>query len=712
VFARVGVIGAGVMGAGIAAQIANAGVPVELLDIPAEPGRPAPADAAIQRLRSTKPPPLMHADAAELIRPGDVEADFGRLAQCDWILEAIVEQLDAKQALYRRIEAVRRPDTPVSSNTSTIPLAKLTEGMQDSFAAQFCISHFFNPPRVMRLLELVSGPGSDNAAVARVRDFVDIALGKHVVACHDTPGFIANRIGAYWLMLALHQATLQGVAVERADVLLGAPAGIPRTGVFGLFDLIGLDLMQHIADGLHASLPPGDAFQADCPDSPLLRRLIAAGRIGRKSGAGFYRTDRASGTREALDLATGEYRAAISPEPPPRDLSALLEDPYAGATLVRVLAYAAALVPEAADEPDDINAAMRLGYAWKQGPFEMIDRLGPALPQRLERNGIRVPHLLRARAPKPATLRGLAALRRGAPVLGTASGTLLDIGEGVACLAVGTKMGTFDAATFDLLRQALARVQEGFRALVLAHDGAHFSAGANLSLILQAAQAGDWAGIEALLRDGQHAFKAMKYAPFPAVAAPFGLALGGGCEAVLHAAAVQAHAELAIGLVECNVGLVPGWGGTGEMLVRLGDPLAAFRLIAGAVTSGSAAEARARGFLRASDGITMNRDRVVADARACAASLAQGWQVPEKPSFTLPGPAGAAAMLQAMPGETVHDRTVFAALAHILSGGAGGPVSEDALLALEREAFMALVRTEPTQARIAHTLSTGKPLRN
>ncbi len=764
---RVGVVGAGVMGAAIAAHVANAGIPVLLLDLPPRDGggRNALAEGAVARMLKTDPAPFMEPGAARLVATGNTEDDLPRLADCDWIIEAVVERLDAKQALYRRIDAIRRPGSAVSSNTSTIPLARLIDGMPESFARDFLITHFFNPPRYMRLVELVTGRATDPAIATRVSRFCDVALGKTVVACHDSPGFIANRIGAYWLQLGVTLAMDLGLAVEEADAVMGKPVGIPKTGVFGLLDLVGIDLMPHINASLAGALPAADAFHAANRDVPMIGKMIAEGRTGRKGGGGFYRLDRASGRgKEALDLTTGEYRPSEKAEPAEiaaagRDLRALLSAPgkigaYAWGVLGRTLAYAAGLVPEATDDIAAIDAAMRLGYNWKQGPFELIDRLGAAwFIDRLERDGIAVPPLLRETKPFYRTQSGrrqalgtdgayhviarpdgvllLEDIRTAQkPLLKNPSASLWDIGDGVACFEATTKMGTFDPGIFALIEQAIPLVAGKFRALVIYNEGGNFSAGANLGLALFAANIAAWGEIEKLVQAGQKAFKALKYAPFPVVAAPFGLALGGGCEIVLNSDAVQAHAETYIGLVECGVGLVPGWGGCGEMLDRWraalpNGPMPAvarvFEQVSTATVSKSAAEAKALRFLRPGDGITMNRDRLLADAKARALAMVEGYQPPKPPEFVLPGPSGQVGLAMAAEGfrkrgvATAHDMTVARGLAEVLAGGDTDivdTVSEARLLDLERHVFMRLVRDGATLARIEHVLETGKPLRN
>ncbi len=765
---KVGVIGAGVMGAGIAAQVANAGVPVVLLDIvpPGANDRSAVASGAVTKMLKTDPAPFMSTRAAKLVETGNIEDDLGRMAECDWIIEVIVERPDIKQQLYRKLEAVRRPGTAISSNTSTIPLRVLTEGMSEQFQRDFLITHFFNPPRYMRLLEVVPGPHSDPATVQAVSEFADIALGKSIVVCNDAPGFIANRVGNYWLQVAVVEAFDGGLTVEEADAVIGRPFGIPKTGVFGLLDLVGLDLMPHVNASLARTLAPDDAFHASNRDMPLLGRMIEQGMIGRKGKGGFYLFDRKTRKKQAIDLKTGEYRAEIKPDAPElqaRDLTQLLSAPtkigrYAWDVMGKTLAYAASVVPEAAGTLVDVDAAMRLGYNWRWGPFELIDKLGTTwFADRLRAEGKAVPKLLDIAAGRPfyrveagrqqfLTLEGeyrdvqrapgvllLEDIKRvSQPVLKNSSASLWDIGDGVVCLEFTSKSNSLDEGIIGLLGKTIALVKEKYKALVIYNEGQNFSVGANLGTALFAANIAAWGEIEKAISGGQQTYKQLKYAPFPTVSAPAGMALGGGCEILLHSSAVQAHAESYIGLVECGVGLLPGWGGCKEMLVRwktlgklpngpMPTPAKVFEMVSTATTSKSAAQAKEYLFLRPTDGITMNRDRLLADAKAKALSLVEGYQPPEPREMQLPGPSGALAMKLAAQGfhkrgiATDHDLVVSSALADVLSGGDTDlmdTVSEDRMLALERAGFMKLMKTPATLARVEHTLVTGKPLRN
>jgi 3-hydroxyacyl-CoA dehydrogenase len=769
---KAAVIGAGVMGAGIAAQFANAGVPVLLLDVvPAGASdRNALAEGAIAKMLKSEPAPFMSARAAKLVTPGNIEDHLARVAECDWIVEAVVERLDVKQELYRKLDAVRRPGTAVSSNTSTIPLALLVREQSSAFAKDFMITHFFNPPRYMRLLELVTGPATDPELALSVAAFADVKLGKSVVRCKDSPGFIANRLGVYWLQVGVVEAIDAGLTVEEADAVAGRPMGIPKTGVFGLIDLVGLDLMPHINASLTQALPADDPFQAANRELPLIARMIAEGYTGRKGKGGFYRLNRTGATKvkEAIDLSSGAYRPERRSEIPElagaaKNLRALLTSKtkfgrYAWRMLGQTLSYAASLVPEAALDVASIDAAMRLGYNWQWGPFELIDKLGAAwLAERLAADGLPVGALLLSARDQPfyrvqrgrrqvlgtdgeyhdlERPQGVLLLedvkRASSPLLKNASAAVWDVGDGVLCFEFTSKSNSLDADIIALLGQTIGLVQQHHTALVIYNEGSNFSVGANLGLALFAANIAAWSEIDKLIAGGQQAYQALKYAPFPVVAAPAGMALGGGCEILLHSDAVQAHAESYIGLVECGVGLIPGWGGCTEMLGRwstsgvlphgpMPAPAKVFETVSTAKVSTSAAEAQELGFLRPSDGITMNRDRLLADAKARALALAANYTPPRPVELKLPGAAGKLAFDLAAEGfyrrglATDYDRVVCAELAAVLSGGTADlvdAVSAEQLLGLERTAFMRLIKQPGTLARIEHMLSTGKPLRN
>ncbi len=769
---RAAVIGAGVMGSGIAAHIANAGVPVDLLDVPAKEGpRDAIATGAVERLLKTEPAPLMHKDNARLIRPGNIEDHLARLKDADWIVEAVVEKIEIKRALYDRLAGVVKPGAILSSNTSTIALKSLTERMAPDLARRFAITHFFNPPRYMRLLEIVTPPGAPDGLAALV-DFADQRLGKSIVRCKDTPGFIANRIGAYWLQTASFMAAEGGLSVEEADAVMGRPVGIPQTGIFGLLDLVGLDLQPHVDESLAAQLAKDDPYQAIRRDWPLFRKMIAEGYTGRKGKGGFYRMLREGGEKrlEAIDFRTGEYRPVQearldSVAAAKSGLKALIEHPdrggqYAWRVLSGLFSYAAQVAPEIADDIAAIDGAMRSGYNWKYGPFELIDRLGVAyFAERLSREKRPVPPLLSAATAaggfyrqregrleqlgfsggyhpitRPPGVLLLADVKRASePLVSNASASLWDIGEGVACLEFHSKMNSIDPEMLQLLRQSLEIVaKRKLAGLVIHNEGENFCVGLNLGLALFSANLAMWPMMEEMVTAGQVAYKAVKYAPFPVVGAPAGLALGGGCELLLHCAAIVAHAESYIGLVEAGVGLVPGWGGCKELLARatangrgrgpMPPVTAAFETISLAKVARSAAEARDLGFLRPGDEIVMNRDRLLAAAKAKALALAKDYRPPAPGTFRLPGPTGKAALMLAVGNfvrlgkASAYDRIVAEGLADVLSGGPAAdfiePLPEDKVSELERRTVMRLIREPKTLARMEHTLATGKPLRN
>ncbi|HTZ69571.1 MAG TPA: 3-hydroxyacyl-CoA dehydrogenase NAD-binding domain-containing protein, partial [Acetobacteraceae bacterium] len=577
---KVCVIGAGVMGSGIAAQVANAGVPVLLLDIlPRDGGnRNAVAEGAVAKALKTDPAPFMSAGAAKLIECGNIEDDLKRVAECDWIVEVVLERLDVKQALYKRLEEVRRPGTAISSNTSTIPLATLLGGMPGSFARDFMITHFFNPPRYMRLMELVTGPATDRALADAVGAFCDVRLGKSVVVCHDSPGFIANRLGVYWMTSAVTETPEIGLTVEEADAVMGKPFGIPKTGVFGLSDLVGLDLMPHVTSSMAGALPPGDPFHKVNREVPVVRKLLETGYTGRKGKGGFYRINKSGGGRakETIDLATGEFRPEQRANLPElaaagKNIRAIFEaggkvGTYAWNVMGRTLAYAASLLPEAADEITAIDEAMRLGYNWKFGPFELIDKIGVDwFVQRLRAEGTPVAPILEKAAGRnfyrvesgkrqylgldgayhdvvrPDGVLLLEDIKLAQkPVLKNGSAAVWDIGDGVLCFEFTSKSNSLDDQILALLQKTIALVKEKYKALVIYNEGENFSVGANVALALFAANIAAWAQVEATIATGQDMMQKLKYAPFPVVAAPAGMALGGGCEFLLHSDAVQA----------------------------------------------------------------------------------------------------------------------------------------------------------------------------
>ena len=769
---KVAVIGAGVMGASIAAHISNAGIPVYLLDIVPKAGdgeiknRNVIAETALQKLLKASPAPLMHKKNARLITTGNIEDHLGLLSEVDWVIEAVIEDLGIKKLLYQKLEKVCRPQTIISSNTSTIPLSSLVKGFSSDFQSRFLITHFFNPPRYMRLLELVSSSIIQNELIDAVRKFAEIKLGKGCVECKDTTGFIANRIGIYWVQCGLIEAFKQDVSVEEADAVMGAPFGIPKTGVFGLLDLVGLDLIPHILESMK-QLPEQDAFYKINQMPELFTKMIADGYTGRKGKGGFYRLNTHDGKRvkESIDLKTGDYSKSEKPLLDCLKIAHIkglqdflsLDDKcskYAWTVISKTLLYAANLIPEIADDITSVDEAMRLGYNWEYGPFELLDKIGVEwFVDKIKQEGSDVPELLTSStfyksdsgALEYRTLSGsyqpvtradgvllLSDVKLQKPaVLENAAASLWDVGEGVACFEIHTKMNTFDMDVLSLLRQSLKKVEQDFVALVIYNEADNFSAGANLGLLMVAIERGDWDSVSSLIKQGQQTFMALKYAPFPVVAAPTGLALGGGCEILLHCDAIQAHAELYTGLVEVGVGLVPGWGGCKEYLRRclqlkmFGGPIPpvakAFETIAMAKVSKSAIEAKELLFLSASDSITMNKSHLLADAKNKALTLSEDYTIPVMTDYKLPGKTAKVLLGMSVRGfrmlgqVTAYDVQVADSLATVLSGGdcdLTKPLSEEDMLNLERKVFTEIVKQEGTLARLDHMLKTGKPLRN
>lgn len=758
------VIGAGSMGAGIAAQFANAGVPVILLDIAGDgSSRNAPAEAGIARQLKTGG--FMHPNAAKLVQPGNIDDDLHRLADADWIVEAVIERLDIKRDLYRKIATVRKAGAVISSNTSTIPLAELVEGLDHDFAAHFLITHFFNPPRIMQLVEIVASPANAPEIVAHVKNACETILGKTVVDCRDTPGFIANRIGCYWLAAGALEARKFGLTIEEADAV-NAAFGIPRTGVFGLLDLVGLDLIPNIWGSLMNALPATDAVhRQDLPGDSTVQKMLAEGRFGRKSGSGYYRMN-PDKTRDATDLETGEFRteipfAASSLPGGGKNLSALLDandkyGHYAWNVFKEILVYAAVNAPEIAGDVEAIDKAMELGYGWRQGPFRLADVYGAArIAERLRGSGASVPPLIETAADggfyaagKPLASSGrrlagsvfpvsslAAAKAANKPIHGNEAASVWDLGDGIACFELHTKMNTFSTGALDVLEWAIEHGPGHFRGLVIGNDDPRaFSAGADLAYFAKMTEEQDWQAVDDYLLRGQNLFLRLKYSPFPVVAAAHGFALGGGCEFMLHANAVVAHAELQAGLPELKVGIVPGWGGCAQLLLNaqaspegVKGPAAAARTVFDRIFAGtptrSALEAKANGILPQGSRITMNRGHLVAAAKARALELLEaGFEAPERALITVAGPSGHLGIMTTINGEraagrlTDTDTRLASALLTILTGGENGdptrPQTEEDIMALERAALLQLITTPETRARIDHMLKTGKPLKN
>ena len=769
---KAAVIGAGTMGLGIAGQLANAGVDVLLLDIPADgASRNAIAERALERLLDESQPGLLHKDYLERISIGNIEDDFERLADRDWIAEAIVERLDVKKALYEKIDAVRKQGSIVSSNTSTIPISLLVEDMPQSFRAEFAITHFFNPVRFMRLLELVRGEATRAEVIECLEDFADRRLGKGVVVCNDTPGFLGNRVGVFAIQTALHTAFRMGLAPEEADGIFGRPMGIPKTGVFGLYDLIGIDLMSDVASSLVSILPAEDPFHDVSAEIPLMTRMIGDGHIGNKGGrGGFYQPAKpAQGiSRKTLDFQSYTYRdfdrakpAAAMDAEAAGDFTLLLKEhdkygTYAWEILANTLCYAAALVPDVNESLVAIDDAMKLGYNWIQGPFEMIDAIGvDKFITRLQTENRDIPDFLRAASGKSfyrveagelqylladgsytqlqraaGVVRFSEERRRLTPLIENDAASYFAVDNDIGLVEFHSKANTLDADSMRLLESAVQHASSNMRGLIIHNDAQHFSCGVNLESVLGFIVNDDWAGLDAFLDHFQQTVLAMKHAPIPVVAAPSGLSLGGGFEVVLHTDKVIFHANSVTGLVESLVGVVPGGGGVKEMLYRWSErhddvtkgAWSAFMNIGYGMTARSPVEAGPLAMFRNGvDDYIMNRDRLLSTAMLSVHELADGYSGKRREPLAMPGREVWAEMREWLQralekGQLKpHDVTTGAQIAMIVTGGdvdAGTELSENDLCDLERKAFLTLARTAETRARIEFMLEHGTPLRN
>ncbi|MDM7325083.1 MAG: 3-hydroxyacyl-CoA dehydrogenase/enoyl-CoA hydratase family protein [Thermus sp.] len=760
---KVGVVGAGTMGSGIAALVVSAGIPVVLLDIPGKEDRNEPAKRGLERALKAKPAAFMDADLARYVDIGNTEDHLEKLADCDWVVEAIVEKPEPKRALYERLESILKPSAIVSSNTSGIPMRVLLEGRSEGFRRRFLGTHFFNPPRYLHLLELIPTPETAPEVLAEIRHFGERILGKGTVLAKDSPGFIANRLGVYGLVQAVRLMERHGLTIDEVDALTGPLLGRPNSATFRTADLTGLDVLRLVTEEL------AQATGEDFSLPGWVLRLVEEGRLGEKTGAGFYR--RQDGEIYTLDYRTLEYVPRAKVDLP--ELRALRELPLAerlpkvlelpgkyGAFLRELFArtahYTLEKAPEIAYDLVSVDQALEWGFGWEEGPFKNMEALGvDRLRELFAQHGFSEPELL-AKAqggfyrngtylgfdgayhplPKREGVISLKALRsEGRVLLESKEAALLDLGDGVALLEFRTKMNAIGEGVIRMLQKSMEYVEDkGYLGLVVSNeDPRAFSAGANLALILSLAQEGDWDELALAVRQFQKASMSLRYSPFPVVVAPFGLTLGGGAEFTLHADRVQAHAELYMGLVEAGVGLLPAGGGTKEMLVRFtqelepyeeADPFEgvkrAFNLIALAETSTSALEARKMGFLRSQDRISMNRDFLIADAKRRVLELAPDYRPPLPPRIRVLGSEALGNLRYAVwafreAGEiSDHDMRIGLEIAQVLSGGEGPSreVSEWDLLDLEREAFLRLLGTRKTQERIAHTLKTGKPLRN
>ncbi len=776
---RVAVLGAGTMGSRIAAHLANAGIPSLLLDV-VVPGAKSPDQAAragIETALKGRPAAFFAPESAGLITTGNFDDDLPKIKDCDWILEAVTEDLAVKRALYDRVVAYRSPGSIVSTNTSGIPLVKIAQGYPAEFRENFLGTHFFNPPRYLHLVEVIPGSNTRPEILGFISDFCDRHLGKGVVPCKDTPNFIGNRIGAFFGSTVQRLTVEHDLTIEEVDVLTGPLIGLPKSASYRLLDIVGIDVWEHVTKNLYEAVPH-DPFREQFQLAPFVVEMIQRGWLGDKRGQGFYKRVGKDREIHALDRKTFEYHPAAKPrfasletarkiEPLAARLRALVAlDDKVGRFLWQLISehirYAGFMVPEISDRVVEIDRAMRWGYANEMGPFEMWDALGfMETARRIEAEGRELPELaltmlavhgdpatsfyrpgaisavntkprteyfdLAADAylelePRPGII-ALADAKRARGVVKTNPGaSLIDLGDGVLCCEFHSKANAIGDDIMLMVRAGLAELETNFDAMVIGNQGEHFSAGANLMMVLLAAQEQEWDELDAGIRGFQQMNMSLKYAAKPVVAAPFGLALGGGCELPLHCRRIQASAELYMGLVEVGVGLIPAGGGCKEMLLRSRDLKKVFEQIGFAKTSSSAVEARQFRFLRDGDGISMNPERLIDDAKQLALSLAPGY-APGAPrtDITISGDEGYALlktgvwMAQQGGYISAYDAVIGEKLAFVLSGGrlTGTPqVSEQYLLDLEREAFLSLCGRQETQQRIQHMLKTGKPLRN
>jgi len=752
----VAVLGAGVMGAQIAAHFANAGVPSLLLDVTSDA-----AEQGLKRARGLKPDPFFTPDAHKLISTASFDAGLPRLKDADWILEAVVEKLDVKRELLARVDAARRPGSIVSSNTSGIPIAAIAEGRSDDFRRHWLGTHFFNPPRYLHLLEVIPTPETERTVLETVIAFADRSLGKGVVVAKDSPGFIGNHLALYGMARILAALESGGYTIEEIDEITGPAIGRPKSATFRTLDLAGLDIVGHVIRDLHQRLPDADA-RATFAVPAFVEQMLAKGLVGEKAGQGFYKRVKGVGGESeilTLDRSTLEYVPRQSPRLPALESARTITDvgerfktlfngndrvgQFLRETLAPTLVYAAQITPVVAQSADDVDRVMRWGFGWDLGPFEMVDAIGvdrvievarQVSPKLLDRG---IPELWTQRTKAPGSELQILknAKDQSRIVTKNAGASLVDIGDGVLAIEFHSKMNAIGSDTLQMLQAGVREAERNFAALVVGNDAPHFSAGANLMLLLLEAQEENWDDIDLIIRQFQQSTMGLRYAKVPVVVAPAGLALGGGCEICLHGDRVQAAGETYMGLVEVGVGLIPAGAGTKEMVARAAEQMApgsndflptiqrAFELIGFAKTSASGPDAQRLGYLRPVDAITMNRDRLMADAKARALQRVRDGYQPPPPRMAIPvgGSTVAAALklgvhLAWRAGRiSDHDALIGRKLATIMAGGDvphPTTVTEQRLLDLEREAFLSLVAERKTQERIQHTLKTGKPLRN
>ena len=733
------VIGSGTMGSGIAAQLCNANIPVTLLDLKTEISQKAK-----ERIEKSRPPLLIDKSKIDGINVGNIADNFNLVAEADWIVEAVVERIDIKHDIYEKIFKKRKKDSIVSSNTSSIPISVLSEKLSEEDKKDFCITHFFNPVRYMDLLEIVKNEKSDLEKIKHLKNFCEVDLGKGAIICNDTPGFLGNRIGVYAMQVAMTEAFKLKLSIEEADAIFGRPMGIPKTGVFGLYDLIGIDLMADVLKSFIKELPKSDEFQEVAKEIPLVKKLIETGYTGRKGKGGFYRMNKVDNKKilEAINLETGEYHPTqkINIKSEKVDLKALINrddkyGEYAWSVISKIINYASSLVPGITDEFNDIDEAMRLGFNWSKGPFEMLEEIGVANFFDKFKNYEGNKFLENLSKTKNEKFHGVRQKYTDIETLGKVKKTATSI-DGNSSASIyrfndfnivefTTKANALDYDSMDALKKATDKP------LIIINESMQFSAGVNLTYTMNFADKGDHKSIEKFVKYFQDTCKELKYSKYPVVSAPSGLTLGGGFEVLVQSNFVASHTNIVVGLVETMVGLVPAGGGCKEMLWRWSQtdeakkdpdfaPLKVFDIIGYGKTATSPVEAEPLKYLLPENKKIMSRNSLLQVSRSILQDN-KDFVPPVEVNFNLSGKPlkdKMVKLLEKLYNEKIildHGMTVGTELANVLSGGDTSidkTLSEDDLYKLELDAFMRLIETKQTQQRIKHTLSTGKPLVN
>ncbi|MBO6492517.1 MAG: 3-hydroxyacyl-CoA dehydrogenase/enoyl-CoA hydratase family protein [Pelagibacteraceae bacterium] len=735
------VIGSGTMGSGIAAQLCNANIPVTLLDLKTEI-----SEKAKKRIFESKPPLLIDKSKIDNIKTGNVKENIDVVGTADWVIEAIIEKINIKHDLYEKILKVRKKDSIISSNTSTIPLKVLSAKMSDGDKRDFCITHFFNPVRYMGLLEIVSENINDSKKTNLLKNFCEENLGKGVILCKDTPGFIGNRVGVYAMQVAMTEAIKMKLNIEEADAIFGKPMGIPKTGVFGLYDLIGLDLMNDVLKSFLKELPSSDVFHDVAKELPLVKDLIESGYTGRKGKGGFYRINKKEGKKilETINLDNREYFPSKKIDLNIEEKVSLKElvsrndkyGKYAWSVISKIILYAASLIPSVTKDYNNIDEAMRLGFNWTKGPFEMLEELGVKFFVEKD-NNLKINEFIKKLYQKKSNtfygkrqiytdLETLGKIKQIAKIKNDNKSAITYECSNYKIVEFNTKANTLDSDSMDALKKATDKN------LIVINEGMQFSAGVNLNYVMEFAKEKNWKAIEKFLHHFQMTCKQLKYSENLVISAPSGLALGGGFEVLIQSDYVVAHTNITLGLVETLVGLIPAGGGCKEMLWRWMQteetkkdpdfaPQKVFDIIGYAKTATSPIEAMPFKFLLAKDKSIMNRDKLLPVSQDLIAKIKDKHKSPQPPIFKLSGSQVRDKMFQTL--ENLfkekkileHGMEVGKKLAFVLSGGntnINKELSEDDLYALELEAFIQLIQMEKTQARIKHTLNTGKPLIN